>query len=46
MYSKAFRVVFGCSYAFHRFPEDVRAALALPSGSAFGGGSFWIEKIA
>lgn len=44
MYSKAFRVVFGCSYAFHRFPEEVRAALALPSAAAFGGGSFWMEK--
>lgn len=46
MYSKAFRVVFGCSYAFHRFPEEVRAALALPSAAAFGGGSFWMEKSA
>ena len=46
MYSKAFRVVFGCSYAFHRFPEEVRAALALPSAAAFGGGSFWMEKTA
>lgn len=46
MYSQAFRVVFGCSYAFHRFPDEVRAALALPSGKAFGGGSFWMEKTA
>lgn len=46
MFNTAFRVVFGCSYAFHRFPDDVRAALALPTGKAFGGGSFWIEKIA
>lgn len=46
MYSQAFRVVFGCSYAFHRFPEEVRAALALPSAAAFGGGSFWMEKTA
>ncbi|MFT3805699.1 class I SAM-dependent methyltransferase [Arenimonas sp.] len=46
MHSTAFRVVFGCSYAFHRFPDEVRAALALPSGAAFGGGSFWIEKTA
>lgn len=46
MYSSAFRVVFGCSYAFHRFPELVRTALALPSGAAFGGGSLWLEKTA
>jgi predicted O-methyltransferase YrrM len=45
MYSSAFRVVFGCSYAFHRFPADVKRALALPGGEAFGGGSLWIERI-
>jgi predicted O-methyltransferase YrrM len=45
MYSRGFRVLFGCSYAFQRFPEQVRAALALPSGAAFGGGSLWLEKI-
>jgi hypothetical protein len=44
MYSSAFRVVFGCSYAFWRFPELVRAALAHPLGHAFAGGSFWIER--
>jgi len=44
MYSSAFRVVFGCSYAFWRFPELVRAALAHPRGHAFAGGSFWIER--
>jgi SAM-dependent methyltransferase/predicted O-methyltransferase YrrM len=45
MYSDAFRVMFGASYAFHRFPELVRDALSLPSGKAFGGASLWIEKI-
>jgi predicted O-methyltransferase YrrM len=45
MYSSAFRVVFGCSYAFHRFPAEVKQALGLPGGRAFGGGSLWIERI-
>jgi hypothetical protein len=45
MHSNAFRVVFGCSYAFWKFPELVRAALAHPHGHAFAGGSFWIERI-
>ena len=44
MHSTAFRVVFGCSYAFWRFPELVRDALAHPRGHAFAGGSFWIER--
>lgn len=44
MYNTAFRVRFGCSYAFWRFPELVKKALALPSGQTFGGGSFWIER--
>lgn len=45
MHSSGFRVVFGCSYAFWRFPELVREALAHPKGHAFAGGSFWIERI-
>jgi hypothetical protein len=45
MYSVGFRVVFGCSYAFYRFPELVGRALALPNGDAFAGGSFWIERL-
>jgi len=45
MYSTAFRIRFGCSYAFWRFPKLVKDALALPSGHAFGGGSLWIERI-
>lgn len=46
MYSSAFRVEFGCSYAFHRFPDLVLDALASPQGHAFGGGSLWFTKIA
>jgi hypothetical protein len=44
MYSNGFRVVFGSSYAFWRFPDLVRSALAHPLGHAFAGGSFWIER--
>lgn len=44
MHSAAFHVVFGCSYAYHRFPEEVRQALNVASGRAFGGSSFWIER--
>lgn len=44
MDSNAFKVTFGCRYAFHRYPDLVRAALALPGGRAFGGGSFWFER--
>ncbi len=44
MYSSAFSVLFGCSYAFHRFPEKVIAALAHPKGHGFGGGSLWLAR--
>ena len=44
MHSSGFRVLFGCSYAYWRFPELVLAALAHPLGHAFAGGSFWIER--
>jgi hypothetical protein len=44
MYSQAFRVTFGCNYAFLKFPSLVCSALALPNGAGFGGGSLWIEK--
>jgi hypothetical protein len=44
-FSSAFRVTFGCSYAFWRFPDLVKAALSNPKGHAFGGGSFWFERI-
>ncbi|MDA8018190.1 MAG: class I SAM-dependent methyltransferase [Thermoanaerobaculia bacterium] len=43
MYSRAFRVVFGCSYAAHRFPDLVAEALA--DGRVLGGGSLWIERV-
>ena len=45
MYSTQFAVEFGTSYAFQRYPELVRDALALPSGSAYGGGSLWIRTL-
>lgn len=45
MYSDTFRVLFGCSYAQHKYPELVVKALNLPNGNGFGGGSIWIEKI-
>lgn len=44
MYSSAFRVVFGSSYAFYRHPNLVAEALGQPEGHAFGGGSLWIER--
>lgn len=44
MYSSAFNVKFGCNYALWRYPELVSAALALPGGRVFGGGSLWIER--
>jgi predicted O-methyltransferase YrrM len=44
MYSTAFRVVFGCSYAFATMPSLVKTALNHPKGHAFSGGSIWIEK--
>lgn len=40
MDSRRYAVEFGCSYAFHRFPELVGAALG---GRGFGGGSLWIR---
>lgn len=46
MYSTAFETVFGCDYAYTRFPDAVRTALALPNGAAFGGGSYWIRRLA
>lgn len=39
-----YRVLFGSNYACCRHPHAVIAALNLPSGRGFGGGSFWIEK--
>lgn len=45
MYSTAFRVRFGCSYAFHRWPQRIQQLLAHPKGHAFAGGSFWLDRI-
>jgi len=39
-----YEVVFGSTYAFHRFRDLVIAALARPDGAGYGGGSFWIRK--
>lgn len=36
-----FEVVFGASYAYHRFPDLVSAATGQP---AYGGGSFWFQR--
>lgn len=44
MHSTAFKVVFGCSYAFRNFPEEVGNAIKRP-GAGFGGSAFWIERI-
>lgn len=46
MYSSAFRVLFGCSYAFHAMPDLVARAVAHPRGIAYGGGSLWLERTA
>lgn len=44
MFNSVWRIVFGCAYAHHRFPEQVRRALAHPRGRAFGGGSLWLRR--
>jgi hypothetical protein len=44
MFSSGFKVLFGCSYAFFRYPELVQRALAHPKGRSFAGGSLWIER--
>jgi hypothetical protein len=46
MFSSGFRVLFGCSHAYAAHSEALRRALAAPDGAYYGGGSFWIEKIA
>ncbi|MEE4218009.1 MAG: class I SAM-dependent methyltransferase [Xanthomonadales bacterium] len=45
MNSTAYRVFFGCNYAFHAFNSLVANALGFADKRAFAGGSFWIEKI-
>ena len=44
MNSEAFKVLFGCNYAYFQFQELLVKGLNLPGGRAFGGGSFWLEK--
>ena len=43
--SDAFRVLFGCNYAFLKFPDEVSRALGLADGRAFGGGTSWFEVV-
>lgn len=45
MFSNTFKVIFGCSYAHHKYPKLVEQALNLPNCRGFGGGSIWIEKV-
>lgn len=45
MYSSAFKVYFGCAYAFTRYPRLIEAALHLEEGGVYGGGSLWLERI-
>jgi hypothetical protein len=45
MFSTGFRVMFGCNYAFRRFPGLVASALGRPDRPGFGGGSLWIERL-
>lgn len=45
MYSRGFEVLFGCSYAFWRFPALVITALSNPDGAGYGGGSFWLRRL-
>jgi predicted O-methyltransferase YrrM len=42
MYTKAFEVLFGCSYALYNYPAQVRELL---QGQLYGGGSLWLRKI-
>lgn len=43
--TRGFRVTFGSTYASVACGDELCAALSLPPGSQYGGGSFWIEKI-
>lgn len=46
MYSTAFRVIFGSSYALHAHRTLLVSALAFPDGRSFAGGSFWFQRTA
>jgi hypothetical protein len=45
MHSSGFEMLFGCSYAFWRYPGLVIAALANADGAGYGGGSFWMRRL-
>lgn len=45
IFSSGFKVLFGNSYAFLRYPHQIAESLNLPNGQSFGGGSFYIERI-
>jgi predicted O-methyltransferase YrrM len=45
MYSTAFKVIFGCSYAFTTIPALVQAALNHLERHTYAGGSIWLERI-
>lgn len=42
MYTNGFEVVFGCSYAFTKYPELIKQLL---NGDLYGGASLWLQKI-
>ncbi len=44
MYSEAFKVLFGSSYAHDKYPEIVANSLGLEDNRSLSGSSFWIEK--
>ena len=44
IHSSGFEVLFSCSYAFSRFRDSVRDALALNDDRVFGGCSLWIRR--
>lgn len=45
MYSNAFRVTFGCCYAFFELPDLLASALGVGPLEIYGGGSFWMERM-
>ena len=45
MYSRRFRVVFGCAYAYARHRAALVRALGIEPAKAYGGGSLWLEVV-
>lgn len=45
MHSTAFRTLFGCSYAWWRFPQEVIEALGFNNRRGFAGASYWMRRI-